>query len=747
MNREPHHKRKFRGQTLVEFALVVPIMLLVLFAIIEIARLLHAWVTLENGARFGVRYAVTGGYDELYCAGYPGGVCDDQAERDGARIPSIHDAALSGAAGIWRDPAAPHGVKGYLKVTVCSNKSGIVYYPPDAASVTDANCLPGEDAGGPGDRVSVTLDFDHPIISPIISAWLPKIRLTARREGIVEQFRVSRVVGLPATISVPTFTPTNTATSTLTPTATTTAMPTDTPTPTQTPCKVPPVINIIRPIGGEIFGKGGEHKLPGYAQAYDPDNADPDTCAGVGVDGHGIIEVEFQFYWWDGSGWAWRYTSVDYTTAYCAFGGNAPCNEHPIVTGNWPNGRAMENGIHKMTARALDDEGVWSNYAEVVFTIGIPDTPTPTLTPTPSCSGVDFGMFRFFSNGRLAQWISNTSYPGLEVTGVTINWDPLEQASDLYGWGEYMDWMRWYTTTINNGNDGTSSSSANRQLPQSVPIGTNSTYIYVGFSGGYSGYLSSAPLSLGQSNFGFTVQFSDPACNLSRGAAPATFPTRTPTPSPTPTSTVTRTPTITPTPTITRTPTVTNTPTRTPTITQTPTITNTPTPNCNLIQNIGTRLKNNAFGIRLINHNPQEAFLTYTVLDWDTTYAPPMAFDYFKFQGTNYNDIVAYSSPVSSSAPNIGLSSGTDRWWEAYFDLAGQPFYGYYHATLTFTFPGWGTCQREGSYYAAPPPTNTPTPAWTATYTPTRTPTAPPYTSTPTATRTPTITPTFPPFD
>ncbi|MFN2147451.1 MAG: TadE/TadG family type IV pilus assembly protein, partial [Anaerolineales bacterium] len=301
MDVKPHRKQKFRGQTLVEFALVVPIMLLVLFAIIEIARLLHAWVTIENGARFGVRYAVTGDFQNVYCTGYPGGICDDQTERDGARIPSIHDAALSGAAGIWRDPAAPQGTKGYLKITVCSNKTGVVYFPPDPGSTTDANCLPGEDAGGPGDRVSVTLDFDHPIISPLISSWLPKIRLTARREGIVEQFRVSRVIGLPATISVPTFTPTQTPTPTLTPTMTTTAMPTDTPTPTLTPCKVPPVISIIRPSPGDLFGKEGEHKLPGYAQAYDPDNPDPLTCSGVGADGEGILEVEFQFFWWDGS--------------------------------------------------------------------------------------------------------------------------------------------------------------------------------------------------------------------------------------------------------------------------------------------------------------------------------------------------------------------------------------------------------------------------------------------------------------
>ncbi len=45
-------RKRFRGQTLVEFALVLPVLLLLLFVIIELARLLHAWLAVENGARF-----------------------------------------------------------------------------------------------------------------------------------------------------------------------------------------------------------------------------------------------------------------------------------------------------------------------------------------------------------------------------------------------------------------------------------------------------------------------------------------------------------------------------------------------------------------------------------------------------------------------------------------------------------------------------------------------------------------------
>jgi hypothetical protein len=122
-----------------------------------------------------------------------------------------------------------------------------------------------------------------------------------------------------------------------------------------------------------------------------------------------------------------------------------------------------------------------------------------------------------------------------------------------------------------------------------------------------------------------------------------------------------------------------------------------------------------------------------------------MYFDVFKFQGTSYGSS-SFTSPVTSAAPYIGINQGQDRWWEAHFNLAGQPFYGFYRGTLTFEFLGWGTCDIVGSYWAEPPPTPTNTSGPT---TPTRTPSAtpPPNTFTPTTTLTPTATFTQPPFD
>src|SRR3990170_5000805 len=110
-------RKRFRGQGMVEFALVLPVVLLVIFVIIELARLLAAYLAVENGARFGVRLAVTGEYDEAqYCAGYPGGICDDRTEEDAARVETIRDAAQAGAVALLRDDTALPDDPGFFKV-------------------------------------------------------------------------------------------------------------------------------------------------------------------------------------------------------------------------------------------------------------------------------------------------------------------------------------------------------------------------------------------------------------------------------------------------------------------------------------------------------------------------------------------------------------------------------------------------------------------------------------------------------
>lgn len=52
-----------KGQTLVEFALILPILMLILLGIFEFSRVLGAWMSLTHASREGARDAALGGTD------------------------------------------------------------------------------------------------------------------------------------------------------------------------------------------------------------------------------------------------------------------------------------------------------------------------------------------------------------------------------------------------------------------------------------------------------------------------------------------------------------------------------------------------------------------------------------------------------------------------------------------------------------------------------------------------------------
>ncbi len=52
-----------RAQAMVEFALVLPLLLVLIIGIFEFGRLFYAWLIIENSTRFGIRYATAGSYD------------------------------------------------------------------------------------------------------------------------------------------------------------------------------------------------------------------------------------------------------------------------------------------------------------------------------------------------------------------------------------------------------------------------------------------------------------------------------------------------------------------------------------------------------------------------------------------------------------------------------------------------------------------------------------------------------------
>ena len=64
-------RRRSRGATLVEFALVAPIFFLVLFSIVEAARFVFYYEVLNNATRDGARYAIVHGENSFDPTGPP----------------------------------------------------------------------------------------------------------------------------------------------------------------------------------------------------------------------------------------------------------------------------------------------------------------------------------------------------------------------------------------------------------------------------------------------------------------------------------------------------------------------------------------------------------------------------------------------------------------------------------------------------------------------------------------------------
>ncbi len=643
--------------------LVLPLILLMMLAIIEIARVMHAWLAVVNGARFGVRYAVTNTYEESNC---PVGGCTTDAEKQAARLESIREAAIAGSVSILRDLGETDWAEpGYFEVTVCS-ESASGYTASDTNNWTSdwtASCSPSDHPGDQGDLVWVTVDFNHPLIAPWLSADWPMLHLTSRRDAVVESFRTVRFVGAGPFTPAPTLTPSDT------PMASDTPLATETATATATPCQVVPIVTIIDPADGSTYNGGDS--LVVEAEAYDPDNVDPDSCTGVGTNGEGIQNVRFEVHWWDGSGWVWMDSQNESIAGYCGFGGNSPCNSITIGDDTWPSGNTVMSGLHRIRARARDDEGDWSVWEEVQITIDAPPTPTPT------CSGVQFGDFSFNTSARIEQEIENTTYPGLEVTGVTVIWDTLEEGSDLNSWNFHVDWMDWDDTRINNGDDYTSSTSANSNMPMSADIGTHE--IDVDWDGEYGGRLKNPPTELEPRHFGFSVTFSDPDCNLYRSPDPKVWPTPTITPTPEPTE----------------------------------------VPSCDNIYITDMWFKSDdSVRVKVRNDNEAPGYLVSSKLSWPDGDLAPAYVDYFRFNGDRYyggNDSSSPTGPISSS---VSLAAGdTGRWEVDFDDEPDQGIWGTFSVDLTFDFDGGLSCSMSDSVHKSepPPPTDTPVPSDTPT--------------------------------
>jgi len=219
--RKKYMDRTNRSQGIVEFAVALPILLMLLFGIIDFSLLFSAWLLIQNMSRQAVRYAVTGNFDTAYCPG-PAHDCKDPDPAvqaglvDAARLPSIRDTAYQFQTGllidqIHKDDGA-FSTPGFIQVTVCSGRrvGGVPYVTTFGltGSGTYSDCtfsgVSKQDPGGAGDEVIVLVDFNHPYLTPFLNQVWPFVHLASAQEGVIEKFRVARLITTPNAITVPT---------------------------------------------------------------------------------------------------------------------------------------------------------------------------------------------------------------------------------------------------------------------------------------------------------------------------------------------------------------------------------------------------------------------------------------------------------------------------------------------------------------------------------------------------------------
>jgi Flp pilus assembly protein TadG len=126
--------KSMRGQTMVEFALVAPILLLLIFAIVDFGQLFYLQMMTQNAVQQAGRYAVTGNH--MADPKNPG--------QNLSRVNSIIQTAQQLAPGV-----------NFSNISISSQQGG-------AGS-----------AGGPGDIVTVSLTTTMQFVTPLIGSFFP----------------------------------------------------------------------------------------------------------------------------------------------------------------------------------------------------------------------------------------------------------------------------------------------------------------------------------------------------------------------------------------------------------------------------------------------------------------------------------------------------------------------------------------------------------------------------------------------
>ncbi|MCP4141348.1 MAG: hypothetical protein GY755_13875 [Chloroflexi bacterium] len=421
------HKRKTLGQkkaqSMVEFALILPILLLLIFGILEYGRLFFAWISIENAARVGARYASTGNYDIVHCPDLNGDglFCEGSAkdaEIDQARIASIKDEADGLLFGNPIVQAAINSQSSYFNITVCSDNQGNnIFTPPKMGGTIYSGCTRQSDGaseehpGIPGDRVIVSVDYNFPFVVPFFEDIQEYFHLGSYKEATVEQFRVSRVVNVPPTITIPT-------------------VPTSTPMPTATPdCSGLRVDSVY--ISGDRIRASVENN-----GSFDM----PLTSASFTWSNVGGSSPKVDWSVWNGQRF-YNGDDTDSPTDATCIGSKCdfPGGQTYLWESRFKNAGNPIFGIY-------DLELTFANYCTITGnTVIIP-------TPTPDCNLIEVRKVALNKDDFYVD-IRNNNPIDVPLTSSRLTW-PQEPANAL------IDFFKWYRTKYYGGNTGLSPYSA-----------------------------------------------------------------------------------------------------------------------------------------------------------------------------------------------------------------------------------------------------------------------------------------------
>lgn len=230
-------RRRATGQSLVELALVLPVLLLIVLVAIDFGRVFFGYVTLTNATRIGANYAAS----HPTAWGTPG----DATQRDEYEELILRDTDVANCDLVGGTPPAPTFTDGSDTDT------------PDSS--TDV-----------GDRVDVGLSCTFRPLTPIISAVVgSNVVLSANAEFPI---RAGSILGVPIP---PAVTPGPTAVPTPTP------GPGATPTPTPVPCIIVP--DLVNPAPETVAQARAEWSAAGFSGSFSPNGQNSRTVLSQSV--------------------------------------------------------------------------------------------------------------------------------------------------------------------------------------------------------------------------------------------------------------------------------------------------------------------------------------------------------------------------------------------------------------------------------------------------------------------------------